>query len=133
MLLRELCSVLPGALAAHIGDLIQGILYSLSEKNASSNMKIEALSFIHCLVTTHHPDTFHLYIKAEALNVLQDLVPQLSVLVKSPLLQGSALNALLNFFKAVVECNLPKLTYSHLIQIFLQLINTIGTGQCTIH
>ncbi|KAL3278590.1 hypothetical protein HHI36_016135 [Cryptolaemus montrouzieri] len=337
-LLRELCSALPGALAAHIGDLIQGILYSLSEKNASSNMKIEALSFIHCLVTTHHPDAFHPYINvllppiivavedsfykitAEALNVLQELVkvirplntkfdfdyrpyvseiyqstltklkaadidqevkekaistmgqiicnlgdelkgdlavclpiyvdrlkneitrlttvkalmkiagsplnielpilneiipvlalflrknqralklgslqlldvlftnyhqfmyvdllqhiivelpplldeadlhiaqwtlvilksiaeyhpaalkdmnvlilPQILVLVKSPLLQGSALNALLNFFKAVVKCNLPKLTYSHLLQIFLQLINSIGTGQCTIH
>ncbi|KAL3278588.1 hypothetical protein HHI36_016133 [Cryptolaemus montrouzieri] len=65
------------------------------------------------------------------MNVL--ILPQILVLVKSPLLQGSALNALLNFFKAVVKCNLPKLTYSHLLQIFLQLINSIGTGQCTIH
>ncbi|KAK9878865.1 hypothetical protein WA026_003697 [Henosepilachna vigintioctopunctata] len=337
-LLRELCIALPGALNGHIGDLIPGILYSLSEKNASSNMKIEALSFIHCLVTTHQPNAFHLYIHvlvppiitavgdhfykitAEALNVLQEMVkvirplnvhcdfdyrpyvssiydctlirlkaadidqevkekaistmgqiicnfgdelvgelqiclpifldrlkneitrlttvkalikiagspleielpilneiipilglflrknqralklsslqllnvlfnnyhqhiyadllqsvvvelpplldeadlhiaqwtliimrsiaeyhpvalkdinnliiPQILVLVKSPLLQGSALQALLDFFKALVKCNLPKLTFNNLLQIFLHPIASIGVGPCNIH
>lgn len=91
-LLKEICSVLPGALGAHIGELIPGILYSLSEKNASSNMKIDSLSFIYCLLTTHSPTVFHPYIStllqpviiavgdnfykiaAEALGVLQELV-----------------------------------------------------------
>lgn len=91
-LLRELCAVLPGALANHMGKLIPGIQYSLSEKNSSSNMKIDALAFIHCLLTTHPPEVFHprmhvllppvinavgdsfYKITAEALNVLQELV-----------------------------------------------------------
>ncbi|XP_044761676.1 cullin-associated NEDD8-dissociated protein 1 [Coccinella septempunctata] len=91
-LLKELCNALPGALAQHIGDIIPGLLYSLGEKNVSSNMKIEALSFIHTLLTSHHPEAFHPYINvllppiinavgdsfykitAEALNVLQELV-----------------------------------------------------------
>lgn len=91
-LLKELCQVLPGALGPHIGDLIPGILYSLGEKNASSNMKIDALSFIYCLLTSHQARVFHSYISilltpvinavgdnfykitAEALNVLQEMV-----------------------------------------------------------
>lgn len=91
-LLKELCNALPGALAQHIGDIIPGLLYSLGEKNVSSNMKIEALSFIHTLLTSHHPEAFHPFIHillppiinavgdsfykitAEALNVLQELV-----------------------------------------------------------
>lgn len=91
-LLKEICNVLPGALSGHIGDLIPGILFSLSEKNASSNMKIDSLSFIYCLLTSHPPTVFHPFIPtllppvinavgdsfykitAEALNVLQELV-----------------------------------------------------------
>lgn len=91
-LLKELCTVLPGSLTAHIGELIPGIQYSLGEKNSSSNMKIDALSFIYCLLTTHRPPVFHPYIDvllppvinavgdnfykitAEALNVLQEMV-----------------------------------------------------------
>ncbi|XP_018320590.1 cullin-associated NEDD8-dissociated protein 1 isoform X2 [Agrilus planipennis] len=91
-LLKELCNVLPGALTNHIGDLISGIQYSLGEKNSSSNMKIDALVFIHCLLVTHPPEVFHPHmavllppvinavgdsfykITAEALLVLQELV-----------------------------------------------------------
>lgn len=91
-LLKEVCVVLPGALGSYIGDLIPGILYSLSEKNASSNMKIDSLSFMYCLLTTHPPTVFHPYIDtilqpvivavgdpfykitAEALGVLQELI-----------------------------------------------------------
>ncbi|CAH1121972.1 unnamed protein product [Ceutorhynchus assimilis] len=91
-LLKEVCYVLPGALGNHIGNLVPGIIYSLGEKTASSNMKIDALSFIYCLITTHSPTVFHPYINtilhpviaavgdsfykisAEALGVLQELV-----------------------------------------------------------
>ncbi|KAF2884604.1 hypothetical protein ILUMI_21568 [Ignelater luminosus] len=91
-LLKELCNVLPGALTLHIGDLIPGIQYSLGEKNSSSNMKIDALSFIYCILTSHAPEVFHPHmcvllppvinavgdsfykITAEALLVLQELV-----------------------------------------------------------
>lgn len=91
-LLKELCSVLPGALTNHIGELIPGIQYSLGERNASSNQKIDALSFIYCLLVSHPPEVFHPHmhsllppvvncagdnfykITAEALSVLQELV-----------------------------------------------------------
>lgn len=91
-LLKELCNVLPGALTNHIGELIPGIQYSLGERNASSNQKIDALSFIHCLLVSHPSEVFHPHmhsllppvincagdsfykITAEALSVLQELV-----------------------------------------------------------
>ncbi|XP_044740859.1 cullin-associated NEDD8-dissociated protein 1 isoform X2 [Chrysoperla carnea] len=91
-LLKELVTVLPGALTNHIEALIPGIIYSLGDKNSSSNMKIDTLNFVHCLITTHSPAVFHPHmgvlmppivaavgdsfykITAEALNVLRELV-----------------------------------------------------------
>ncbi|PSN42416.1 Cullin-associated NEDD8-dissociated protein 1 [Blattella germanica] len=86
-LLKELVIVLPGALTNHIPALIPGIQYSLG-----SNMKIDTLAFVHCLLTSHPPEVFHGHmavlvppvitavgdgfykITAEALLVLQQLV-----------------------------------------------------------
>ena len=63
-----------------------------SERNASSNMKIDTLVFVHCLLANHPPEVFHPHvdrllpclvaavndpfykITAEALHVLQELV-----------------------------------------------------------
>uniref|UniRef100_A0A1B6MPH3 Uncharacterized protein n=1 Tax=Graphocephala atropunctata TaxID=36148 RepID=A0A1B6MPH3_9HEMI len=91
-LLKELVSVLPGAVTNHVPALIPGIQYSLGDKNSSSNMKIDTLSFVHCLLTSHPPEVFHQHmevlippiiaavadsfykITAEALLVLQQLV-----------------------------------------------------------
>ncbi|KAJ9575390.1 hypothetical protein L9F63_025658, partial [Diploptera punctata] len=91
-LLKELVIVLPGALTNHIPALIAGIQYSLGDKNSSSNMKIDTLAFVHCLLTSHPPEVFHSHmsvlvppvitavgdgfykITAEALLVLQQLV-----------------------------------------------------------
>lgn len=91
-LLKELVIVLPGALTNHIPALIPGIQYSLGDKNSSSNMKIDTLAFVHCLLTSHPPEVFHNHmtvlvppvitavgdsfykITAEALLVLQQLV-----------------------------------------------------------
>lgn len=91
-LLKELVSVLPGALTNHISALIPGIQFSLGDKNSSSNMKIDTLSFVQSLLATHPPEVFHPHISvlvplvvaavsdsfykitAEALLVLQQLV-----------------------------------------------------------
>ncbi|KAF0288887.1 Cullin-associated NEDD8-dissociated protein 1 [Amphibalanus amphitrite] len=91
-LLRELILVLKGALTDHIGMLMPGIQYSLGERNASSNMKIDTLVFVHCLLANHPAEVFHPHvdrllpclvaavndpfykITAEALHVLQELV-----------------------------------------------------------
>ncbi|XP_036388110.1 cullin-associated NEDD8-dissociated protein 2 [Megalops cyprinoides] len=62
-LLAELANVLPGALGEHIPALIPGIVYSLTDKSTSSNMKIDALSFLHVLLCNHSPAVFHPHIK----------------------------------------------------------------------
>ncbi|XP_071811076.1 cullin-associated NEDD8-dissociated protein 1-like isoform X1 [Apostichopus japonicus] len=58
-LLTELIHVSPGALANHIPALVPGIIYSLGDKNGSSNMKIDTLTFLNCLLLNHNPQVFH--------------------------------------------------------------------------
>lgn len=59
LLLRELLQALPGGLSNHIEQLIPGIQYSLSDKNTTSNMKIDALGFVCCMLQSHTPQIFH--------------------------------------------------------------------------
>ncbi|XP_069960266.1 cullin-associated NEDD8-dissociated protein 1 [Cherax quadricarinatus] len=91
-LLTELVQVYPGALTHHIPVLIPGIQFSLGDKNSSSNMKIDTLAFVHCLLIHHSGEVFHPHISellppvvtcvadpfykitAEALLVLQQIV-----------------------------------------------------------
>ncbi|OXB81577.1 UNVERIFIED_CONTAM: hypothetical protein H355_008425 [Colinus virginianus] len=63
-LLTELANVLPGCLADHIPALVPGIVFSLAEKSNSSNMRIDALSFLHVLLCNHQPEVFHPHIKS---------------------------------------------------------------------
>ena len=66
-----------GALSAHVPMLIPGIEYSLGEKNSSSNMKIDTLSFLHTLlVHTSPPSVFHPHIPT--------LVPPIETAVDDP-------------------------------------------------
>ncbi|KAJ8923621.1 hypothetical protein NQ315_010200 [Exocentrus adspersus] len=144
-LLKEVCSVLPGALSVHIGDLIPGILYSLSEKNASSNMKIDALSFIYCLLTSHQPQVFHPHISillppvinavgdnfykitAEALNVLQELVK-----VIRPLNINSGFD-FTPFTKDIYSCTLVRLRTADIDQeVKEKAISTMGQVVCNL-
>lgn len=55
LLLRELLTALPGALSNHLEQLMPGIHYSLSDKNSTSNMKIDALNFLCNLLQGHNP------------------------------------------------------------------------------
>ncbi|XP_023811120.1 cullin-associated NEDD8-dissociated protein 1-like [Oryzias latipes] len=57
-LLSELAHTVPGALEEHIPALVPGILFSLTDKSASSNMKIDALCFLHVLLISHPPQAF---------------------------------------------------------------------------
>lgn len=63
LLLRELLNALPGAYTNHVDQLMPGINYSLSDKNTTSNMKIDALNFVWCLLQRHSPQVFHGHIK----------------------------------------------------------------------
>ncbi|XP_069499560.1 cullin-associated NEDD8-dissociated protein 1-like isoform X2 [Ambystoma mexicanum] len=63
-LLTELANVLPGCLADHIPVLVPGILFSLTDKSSSSNMRIDTLSFLHVILCNHPPEVFHPHIGA---------------------------------------------------------------------
>lgn len=76
-LLTELILVIPGALSTHVPMLIPGIEYSLGEKNSSSNMKIDTLSFLNTLlVHTSPPSVFHPHVPT--------LVPPIELAVDDP-------------------------------------------------
>lgn len=145
ILLKEVCSVLPGALTLHIGDLIPGIQYSLGDKNSSGNMKIDALSFIHCLLTSHPPEVFHPHIAvllppvihavgdsfykitAEALNVLQELVK-----VIRPLNAPSSFD-FTPFTNEIYTCTLARLKASDIDQeVKERAISTMGQIICNL-
>ncbi|XP_060552206.1 cullin-associated NEDD8-dissociated protein 1-like [Ruditapes philippinarum] len=61
-LLTELVLVLPGALTDHLPMLVPGIQYALGDKNSTSNMKIDTLAFLNCLLSNHSPVVFHPHI-----------------------------------------------------------------------
>ena len=60
-LLSELVHVLPGVLEPYIDQLVPGIRYCLTDVkySSSSNMKIDTLSFVRLLLTTHRAQVFH--------------------------------------------------------------------------
>ncbi|XP_053576746.1 cullin-associated NEDD8-dissociated protein 1 [Bombina bombina] len=51
--LTELTSALPGCLSQHIPTLIPGLVFSLTDKTSSSNMRLDTLSFLHVLLCSH--------------------------------------------------------------------------------
>lgn len=57
------------------------------------------------------------------------ILPELMNLVKSPLLQGTALTCTLNLFQALVQANLPGLTYRHLLTMLMQPVAELQQNQ----
>ena len=132
-LLSELVSVLPGALANHISAVIPGIQYSLGEKQAASNMKIDTLAFIQHLlqhnqpVTVFHPhskvlvpavinavsDPFY-KISSEALLVLETLVTVLRPMDKTKILNEA--EGFRNHVGPIYECCFVRLKTSDIDQ-----------------
>lgn len=51
--------------------------------------------------------------------VSDHILPEILILVKSPLLQGIALNSMLEFFQALVQANLPGLGYRDLLAMLI--------------
>jgi hypothetical protein len=51
-------------------------------------------------------------------NIPNEILPQILVLIQSPLLQGGALGAMLEFFQAIV--GLPKLGFKDLLQMLIK-------------
>eukprot|EP00727_Mastigamoeba_balamuthi_P013409 m51a1_g8691 putative cullin-associated nedd8-dissociated protein 1 (1234) ;mRNA; f:36761-41414 len=57
--LVELVNALPGSLVAHIPDVVPGVVASVADKASNSNLKLEALTFLRLLLSTHPPSAFH--------------------------------------------------------------------------
>lgn len=57
-LLTEMIHVLPGCLHEDTATIIPGILYSLSDRNTTSNMKIDALAFLNAFLKSNPPEVF---------------------------------------------------------------------------
>lgn len=144
-LLKELVTVLPGALTNHMEALIPGIQYSMGDRNSSSNMKIDTLSFLHTLLCTHPADVFHAHmsvlvppvvtavsdsfykITAEALLVLQQLVK-----VLRPLDSPSNFN-FAPFTSEMYECTLTRLRAADLDQeVKERAISCMGQIICSL-
>jgi hypothetical protein len=124
-LLTELVTVLAGALANHIAAIIPGIQYSLSEKQSSSNMKIDTLAFIQHLLQHNQPATvFHPHskvlvptvinavsdpfykISSEALLVLESLVNVLRPMDKVICYTLNVFIRVFKFFSLTWVCNI---------------------------
>lgn len=102
-------------------NLILGIIYSLTDKSTSSNMKIDALSFLYVLLSSHHPEVFHPHVNvilppviqcvedafykitSEALQVTQQIVK-----IIRPLDKPSSFDAK-PYVKNVFSCTLKRL------------------------
>lgn len=56
----EIIGIVPKALTDHISSaIVPGVLYSLNDKNSTSNMRMDAIVFLHELLKTHEPTVFH--------------------------------------------------------------------------
>lgn len=65
-LLKELVLVLQGGLGDQVGALVPGIKLALGDKFTNSNLKIEALQFLHILFCNHPAKVFHPHIQVLA-------------------------------------------------------------------
>ncbi|KAL6064787.1 Cullin-associated NEDD8-dissociated protein 1 [Balamuthia mandrillaris] len=70
-LLKELVNVRDGILAEHVGTLIGGIESALAGKNTNATLKMEALTFLRLLISTHPPKIFTDHVDALSKPVLE--------------------------------------------------------------
>uniref|UniRef100_H2YRC3 TATA-binding protein interacting (TIP20) domain-containing protein n=1 Tax=Ciona savignyi TaxID=51511 RepID=H2YRC3_CIOSA len=125
-LLTQLVLTVPGCLAHHIGSLIPGVEHSLSQnRNNSSNMKIDALNFIHVLLTNHEPTVSFVilpYVKA--------LSPLIVVCVKDPFykITSDALLAMQDLVKVVCDDNVTFESDSLIQTLYLATLHRLKTS-----
>lgn len=94
-LMTELVTVLPGALSEHIHLIIPGIYFSLTDKSSTSNMKIDTLSFLACILSQHPPDVFYPHIPS--------IIQPVMVLISDPFykITSEALSVAQNMVKVM--------------------------------
>ncbi|XP_053325783.1 cullin-associated NEDD8-dissociated protein 1-like [Spea bombifrons] len=62
--LTELTMTLPGCLSQHIPELVPGLVFSLTDKSSSSNMRLDTLSFLHVVLSSLPSECFHPHLPA---------------------------------------------------------------------
>lgn len=65
-------------------------------------------------------------------DVADAILPEILTLVKSPLLQGAALDSMLEFFQALVSCRLPGLGYHDVLKLLVRPV-ALGSPTNTLH
>ncbi|XP_070594405.1 cullin-associated NEDD8-dissociated protein 1-like isoform X2 [Erythrolamprus reginae] len=100
-LLTELANVLPGCLADHLPALVPGLVFSLTDKSSSSNMKIDTLTFLHVVLCNHPREVFHPHVK--------DLLPPVVVCIGDPFykITSEALLVTLQLVKVIRPLDAP--------------------------
>ncbi|XP_068108853.1 cullin-associated NEDD8-dissociated protein 1-like [Hyperolius riggenbachi] len=62
--LTELTGALPVCLAQHIPALVPGLVFSLTDKSSSSNMRLDTLAFLHVILSSNPPECFKPHLPA---------------------------------------------------------------------
>ncbi|KAM5147887.1 cullin-associated NEDD8-dissociated protein 1-like [Mantella aurantiaca] len=62
--LTELTCALPGCLSQHIPALVPGLVFSLTDKSSSSNMRLDTLTFLNVILGSHPPECFQPHLPA---------------------------------------------------------------------
>uniref|UniRef100_A0A8C7ZUI9 TATA-binding protein interacting (TIP20) domain-containing protein n=1 Tax=Oryzias sinensis TaxID=183150 RepID=A0A8C7ZUI9_9TELE len=111
-LLSELAHTVPGALEEHIPALVPGILFSLTDRSASSNMKIDALCFLHVLLISHPPQAFQPHMQVLLPAVLACVEDTFYKIMSEALLVTQQLCASLCFLFLIKLCPPPPQVFS---------------------
>ena len=94
-LLVQLVSVLPGALAGHLAQIVPGVFFSLNDKTSTSNMKIDTLTFLNALLVTHEPKLFHPFLDMLVKPVVKCMQDSFYKIASDALLVGQQLAKIL--------------------------------------
>ncbi|XP_075039823.1 cullin-associated NEDD8-dissociated protein 1-like isoform X1 [Mixophyes fleayi] len=89
--LTELTSALPGCLSQHIPALVPGLVFSLTDKSSSSNMRLDTLTFLHVILSSHLPECFQPHLPALLLPVVTCISDPFYKITSEALLVGQQL------------------------------------------
>ena len=103
-------------------SLLQTAIAELPQLLNETDLHVAQLSLV-LLTTTAKKQPQALF------DVHAAIMPEIMTLVKSPLLQGTALTCTLNLFQALVQANLPGLTYRHLLNMLMQPVMDLQQHQ----
>lgn len=105
-------------------QLLQKVILEIPPLLSEADLHVAQLSLV-LLTSIAHKQPLAL------IDVYEPLMPQIMLLVRSPLLQGTALTCTLNLFQALVLAKLPGLGYRQLLDMLKQPVvqaTTTGTA-----